>query len=223
MIRQRVRIRFTKQDDLRWISHRDLMRVWERLFRRAGVALSMTEGFHPKPRINFPSALAVGIAGLDELVEVDLAEQHTADSLQAAIQSELPAGMNLNAIDVLPAPDHKAQVRHVTFEIAIPTQRQAALAERIDWVLAQTSLPIEREGRKAPLDLRPLIADLKLSGNGSQSGALHNEAADGVVLQMRLRVDREGSARPRELLEALEIDNLEYEGYFLTRTRVEVE
>ncbi len=95
MIRQRVRIRFTKQDDLRWISHRDLMRVWERLFRRAGVALSMTEGFHPKPRINFPSALAVGIAGLDELLEVDLAEQHTADSLQAAIQPELPPGMRV--------------------------------------------------------------------------------------------------------------------------------
>lgn len=218
MIRQRVRIRFTKQDDLRWISHRDLMRVWERLFRRAGVALSMTEGFHPKPRINFPSALAVGIAGLDELVEVDLAEQHTADSLQAAIQSELPPGMNLSAIDVLPAPDHKAQVRQVTFEMAIPTQRQAALAERIDWVLAQTSLPIDREGRKTPLDLRPLIADLKLS-----SGESDNAADQNVVLQMRFRVDREGSARPRELLQALEIDNLEYEGYFLTRTRVEVE
>src|SRR5215475_14275688 len=82
-LRQRVRIRFTKQDDLRWISHRDLMRVWERLFRRAGVALSMTEGFHPKPRINFPSALAVGIAGLDELLEVDLSEEQTAESLQA--------------------------------------------------------------------------------------------------------------------------------------------
>jgi len=221
MIRQRVRIRFTKQDDLRWISHRDLMRVWERLFRRAGVALSMTEGFHPKPRINFPSALAVGIAGLDELVEVDLAEQHTADSLQAAIQSELPPGMNLSAIDVLRAPDRKAQVRHVTFEMAIPTQREAALAERIDWVLAQTSLPIDREGRKTPLDLRPLIADLKL--NGSHCGASHDAADQNAVLQMRFRVDREGSARPRELLQALEIDNLEYEGYFLTRTRVEVE
>ena len=63
MVRQRMRIRFTKQGDLRWLSHRDLMRTWERLFRRAGVPLGMTEGFHPKPRMNFPSALAVGIAG----------------------------------------------------------------------------------------------------------------------------------------------------------------
>ncbi len=77
VIRQRVRIRFTKLDDLRWISHRDLIRLWERLLRRCGVALSMTEGFHPKPRLNFPSALAVGIAGADELLELDLAEEHT--------------------------------------------------------------------------------------------------------------------------------------------------
>ncbi len=97
VIRQRVRIRFTKQDDLRWISHRDLIRVWERLFRRAGVALSMTEGFHPKPRMNFPSALAVGIAGLDELLEVDFAEEYTADSLRAIIAGQLPPGMTLGA------------------------------------------------------------------------------------------------------------------------------
>jgi radical SAM-linked protein len=213
MIRQRVRIRFTKQDDLRWISHRDLMRVWERLFRRAGVALSMTEGFHPKPRINFPSALAVGVAGLDELVEVDLAEQHTAQSLEAAIQPELPPGMNVEAIDVLPAPDHKAQVKYVTFEMPVPPARQAALSERIAWLLDQSSLPIEREGRKTTLDLRPLIAELVLQKADSDSDMLH----------MRLRVDREGSARPREVLKALEIENLEYEGFFLTRTRVEVE
>ena len=223
MIRQRVRIRFTKQDDLRWISHRDLMRVWERLFRRAGVVLSMTEGFHPKPRIHFPSALAVGIAGLDELVEVELAEEHTADSLQAAIEPELPPGMRLGAVDVLTAPDGKAEVKYVTFEMAIPHQRQAGLEKRIGWLLGQKSIPIAREGRKDPLDLRALIAELALhSGAANTVGANHGNTDDGV-LQMRLRVDRQGSVRPREVLAALEIEDLEYAGFFLIRTRVEVE
>jgi radical SAM-linked protein len=81
MIRQRIRIRFAKQDDLRWLSHRDLLRTWERLIRRAGLPLSMTEGFHPKPRMNFPSALAVGITGLDEVVELELCEERTAEEL----------------------------------------------------------------------------------------------------------------------------------------------
>jgi radical SAM-linked protein len=208
MVRQRVRIRFTKQDDLRWISHRDLMRTWERLLRRSGVALSMTEGFHPKPRMNFPSALAVGIAGLEELIEIDLAEEHTAESLRAAIEPQVPPGMLVGQIEVLPAPDRKAQVKGVTFETEIPADRQPTLTNRIAWLLSQSSLQIEREGRKTPLDLRPLIEELELTGD---------------ILRMRLRVDREGSARPREVLQALEIADLEYEGSFLTRTQVEVE
>lgn len=207
MIRQRVRIRFTKQDDLRWISHRDLIRVWERLFRRAGVALSMTEGFHPKPRMNFPSALAVGIAGLNELVEVDLAEPHTAQSLQAAIEPQLPPGMRVNQIDVLDSPDRKAQATSITFELPIPPERHAALAERISWFLGQTSHLIRREGREKPVELRPLVSDLSL--------------VDGT-LRMQLPVDRDGSARPREVLEALGVADLELEGCFLTRTQVEV-
>jgi radical SAM-linked protein len=204
-----VRIRFTKQDDLRWISHRDLIRLWERLFRRAGVALSMTEGFHPKPRMNFPSALAVGIAGTDEMLEVDLAEEHTADSLRRVISPELPPGMAVGEIEVLPAPDRKAQAKSVTFEVTIPPERRAALTQKIAEVLQSSSLPIEREGRKTPLDLRPLIADLSLTGEGA--------------LQIRLIVDREGSARPREVLQALDVADLEFEGHFLTRTKVEVE
>jgi hypothetical protein len=104
-------------------------------------------------------------------------------------------------------------VKFVTFEMGVPEPRQAALAARIEWLLSQTSIPIEREGRKTALDLRPLIAELTLRRGEGQEG----------MLQMRLRVDREGSARPRELLQSLEIENLEYEGFFLTRTRVEVE
>jgi len=207
-LRLRVRVRFTKMDDLRWISHLDLMRVWERLFRRAGVVLSMTEGFHPKPRINFPSALAVGIAGLDELLEVDLAEPHTAESLQAIIEPQLPPGMKLGAIEVLPAPDRKAQVTHVTFEQSIPLDRQQALRDRIAWLLEQPQFVITRDGRAAPLDLRPLI---------------NNLAIEGDVLRLRLNVSRDGSARPREVLAALQISDLEYEGFYLTRTSVEIE
>ena len=42
------------------------------IFRRAGVAMGFSRGFHPKPRMTFPSALAVGIEGLDEVMEVEL-------------------------------------------------------------------------------------------------------------------------------------------------------
>jgi radical SAM-linked protein len=202
-----MRIRFTKHGDLRWLSHRDLMRTWERLFRRAEVPLGMTEGFHPKPRMNFPSALAVGIAGDDEMLEVELSEDWSAERLSAAIAAQAPPGLEIGSVELMPPGSKKAQAVGVTFEVDVPEARRAAAAERIAAFLAETTHAIEREGRSAPLDLRPLVSAMSLEGG---------------AFKMRLRVDREGSARPREVLAAVGLDDLELEGHSLTRTRVEM-
>ena len=202
-----MRIRFTKQDDLRWASHRDLMRVWERLFRRAGAPLGMTEGFHPKPRMNFPSALAVGIAGLDEMLEVELSEAWSAEQLQSVIAPQAPPGLSIKEIAVMPDGMGKAQAAHVEFAAAVPVELRAATATRIAQFLAASEHPIAREGRATPLDLRPLVEQITL---------------DGETLCFRLRVDREGSARPREVLAAMGLEDLEFQGTGLTRTRVEI-
>jgi radical SAM-linked protein len=207
VIRQRVRIRFTKQDDLRWASHRDLIRLWERLFRRAAVPLGMSEGFHPKPRMNFPSALAVGITGLDEMLEVELSEAWTAEQLQAAIEPQAPPGLDIKNIEVMAEGRGKAQAAHVEFTVAVPAERQTETVARIAQFMAASEVAIEREGRTTPLDLRPLVEHISL---------------DGETLSFRLRVDREGSARPREVLAALGLEDLEFQGTGLTRTRVEI-
>jgi radical SAM-linked protein len=206
-VRLRMLIRFTKRDDLRWLSHRDLMRLWERLFRRASVPLGMTEGFHPKPRMNFPSALAVGIAGDNELLEVELSEAWSAERLSQAIAEQAPPGLQIRRVEVVPEGQKKAQVARVVFAMDVPEARRPAAAARIAGFLAESTHPIEREGRSAPLDLRPLVEDMSLV-----EGAL----------TMQLRVDREGSARPREVLAAVGLDDLELEGYHLTRTQVEI-
>ena len=92
MVRPRVRIRFCKQGDLRLIGHRDLMRCLERLFRRAGLTLGMSEGFHPKPRMTLPLALAVGIEGDDEVMELELSETLPSRGAAAAAVAAGPAG-----------------------------------------------------------------------------------------------------------------------------------
>ncbi len=207
MVRLRVRIRFSKQGDLRLIGHRDLMRCLERLFRRAGLALSLSEGFHPKPRMTFPLALAVGIEGVDEVMEVELAERYEADELWRRLAPQSPPGLEFRTIEVLPDGSRKAQVQSASYEASIPASRETALGERIERLLAAASWPIERErGRKA-IDLRPLLLDLTL---------------DRLTLRMRLRVDRQGSVGPREVLAALDAADMEREGVRLRRTAVEV-
>ena len=68
------------------------MRCFERLFRRAGLALSMSQGFHPKPQMTFPLALAVGIEGRDEVMEIELTESPPAEELLAQLRPQSPAG-----------------------------------------------------------------------------------------------------------------------------------
>ena len=70
----------------------------------------MTEGFHPKPRIGFPSALALGVEGLDEVVEIELAEELTPDELLERLHQDDQPGLTINSVARLPDGFGKAQL-----------------------------------------------------------------------------------------------------------------
>jgi radical SAM-linked protein len=207
-IRQRIRIRFRKEGDLRLISHRDLLRTLERLFRRADLPLGMSEGFHPKPRMSFPSALAVGIAGLDEVMELELSQVRTAEEVLAVLSPHLPPGLVINSVEVMSPGARKAQVRFVQFELPLPIERREEAGRRIEQLWSEASHVIEREEGRGPVDVRSYVDRLELNDER---------------LLMRLRVTGEGAARPREVLQALGLDDLEFEGFYLSRTAVELE
>jgi radical SAM-linked protein len=208
MTRQRVRIRFCKYDDLRLIGHRDLMRCMERLFRRAGLKLGMSQGFHPKPRMTFPLALAVGIEGDDEVMELELAEPYTAEELLCRITRQTVPGLAFTSVEVLPAGSKKARVGSVSYSVPIPGAHSQGLAERIDSLTAGPSCLIQRTRGRAPIDLRRCLKKLTFS-----EGAL----------TMRLKTGNSGSASPREVLAVLGIDEVERHGVHLTRTAVEIQ
>ncbi len=207
VVRQRVRIRFGKQGDLRFLGHRDLVRLMERLFRRAGLTLGMSEGFHPKPRMSFPSALAVGIEGRDEVMELELAESYAVEELAERLRGHALPGLEFHTLELLAPGTPKAQLRSGTYQVPIPATCQAELAERVERLWAAASWPIQRPRGRAPLDLRPFLEELTL--------------ADGV-LTIRLRIDPQGSASPRDVLAALGLADLEHQGSYLTRTTVEL-
>ena len=207
MIRQRVRIRFCKQDDLRWISHRDLVRVWERVFRRAGLSLSMSEGFHPKARMSFPLALSLGIASTAEVMEVELSEKTAASEVCEKITPQLPNGLVVLDVQLLDEGVKKAQAERVTYEIPIPQDLHDDVRLAMEDFMSQSEYLVNRTGRDKPLDIRADIESLRLH--------------DGK-LEIHQRVTRTASANPREILTALGLEHLEQRGSFLTRTVVEV-
>jgi radical SAM-linked protein len=213
MVRPRVRIRFSKKSALRLIGHRDLMRSMERLFRRAGLSLGMSEGYRPKPRMNFPLALAVGIEGRREVMELELDKAPPADELSARLQAQAPPGLRIESLETLPlgSPGTRLRVARAvsaSYELAIPLSRLPGLSERIQRLLSTSPLPVRRPNRAAPIDLSASLLALALE--------------DGI-LAMRLKTDPGGSAGPRDVLAALELDDLEREGAVLARSDVEID
>jgi radical SAM-linked protein len=208
MVRQRARIRFRKQGDLRLIGHRDLVRLLERLFRRCGLRLAMSEGFHPKPRMSFPSALALGIEGLDEVMELELAEPAAAEPLHAQLTQHAIPGLSFAAVEILPPDAKKAQLQSTTYQLPVPDDRRAAAADRAAGLcggLPATAL--EALGPQASLVLQSL-EEIRLEEG---------------ILRFRLRTSRQRSAGPRDVLAALGLDDVERRGVCLTRTQVQLQ
>lgn len=181
------------------------MRLLERVFRRAGLPLAMSEGFHPKPRMSFPSALALGIEGLDEVVEVELAEPIPAEQIMARLAAQAVPGLGFAAAEVLPPGVKKARLCGEVYQIPIPPDRCAATQQRIGRLVGPDA-PGTAENPSAPPDLlRQSLEEI-----GLEQG----------VLRFRLRAGGPRSARPHHVLAALGLEDLLHAGTPLTRTRV---
>jgi radical SAM-linked protein len=208
MLRQRVRIRFRKQGDLRWISHRDLVRVFERLMRRAGLRLGMSEGFHPKARMTFPSALALGVEGLQEIMEFELAEPLDAEQIAGRLAAQAPPGLTLTEVRLLQPHERKARLQRATYRMPVPPAWHEPLEESIRQLEEQPSFWIQRE---ADPEKHPPASGL------DQLDFQHG------TLQFRLWCNQQGGVSPRDVLQALRLDDLQRQGACLTRSEVEIE
>ena len=100
----RVAFLFEKQGAPVFISHLDLMTVFERAILRAGYAARFTEGFNPKPRLEFASPLGLGIESLEEVAAVDLHDFDSAPSFVQRMNAALPAGLEVRTAALVPEP-----------------------------------------------------------------------------------------------------------------------
>lgn len=190
------------------ISHRDLLRLFERLFRRAGLKLKMSEGFHPKPKVSFPSALALGFEGLDEVMELELSEPMPTDELHQTLKEFAPDGLGMLAVTRCGPQEKKAQVFKNCYEIRVPEAHLSLVAENLRQFLESETHLITRDDKSEPLDARQDIADACLQDD---------------LLRFCIVATRQRSVRPREILELLGLGQLEASGIYLTRSRVELQ
>lgn len=169
-IRDRFRIRFAKAGLLRWIGHRDLQRLWERMLRRCDVRLAMTSGFHPRPRINLPSALALAVEGLDEVVEIEVAKKITAEELRQRLIDDDQPGMSIGRVQWVSSVDGsgvppilgKAKVHSSEYEIEVPEDFDLMWVDRgIERAHELETISVDRKEKVVTTTVADVFKDLR--------------------------------------------------------------
>jgi hypothetical protein len=94
--RLRLRIRFVKLGKIRWTSHRDVARMWERAFRRVQLPLAYSEGFSPRPKISFGLALSTGHESVAEYLDVELVALDGTNAGHAAVDGAVVDGASVD-------------------------------------------------------------------------------------------------------------------------------
>ncbi len=207
MTRIRYRIRFAKTGLLRWTSHHDLLRLWERMLRRVALPLSMSEGFHPKPRLNFVSALALGIPGENEVVEVDLCEDLPEEEVATRLRDDAQPGLTIHSVRRMPDGAPKAQLARTVYAMPIPAERRERLEQELLLLKNQSHLTVQRDGKELEFELSKELADACLIDD---------------ALQITLNASRQTALRPSDVYHALGLADLLTQGACLTRLRVEL-
>ena len=165
-----IRIRFSKLGKIRFTSHRDVARIWERALRRASIPVAYTQGFSPHPKLSFGLALSTSHESLGEYLDVDVAEPVDVDSIPARADPCLPVGLDVQAAeDVEPGtPSLQQAVEACSWRIEVSGVSDAELREQAAAVLAAPALVVTRtrKGRQVTEDIRPAIESLAIEGDG---------------------------------------------------------
>lgn len=192
----RYRVRFQKRDALRFISHHDLMRVFELALRRSGLKVAFTQGFNPHPRLSFALALPLGVESLDEIVDIDL--EHGQEPLDPAqlvttLSLQMPPGL-------------------VLLEAVIATKRPRVAAAEYQCELPQNADPDELQARLQALLASETHAftrsrgEAKAARNFDARAFVLAASLQGRTLSMRLKTGADGGMKPSDLLQILGLD-----------------
>ncbi len=195
---QRVRVVFRVGPSVKYISHLDLMRAWERALRRAKVSVAYSAGFNPRPKLVFAAALPVGFTARAEVVDISLEQPMDLRRFADLVKAQLPSGLEIvDVSDVSAAlPSLPSQVSAAEYRVTVETEESLAQVQvRLGQLLATDTLPRvrKRPGGAREYDLRPLVHKLWLVE--SQGAA--------VVMGMLLQANAQGTGRPEEVLAAL--------------------
>ncbi len=195
---QRLRITFSRGEEVKYISHLDIMRLWERALRRAGIPITYSQGFSPHPKISIAAPLPIGVTSDAELMDIQLRKRVSPYLFIKTVSAELPRGIGLLGVEqvALTLPSLQSQMRQAEYQVEVATEREIQEVEdALHSFLMTKEFPWqhERDTGIRRYDLRPLVYDLWLTGRRESR----------CTLGMRLRTDSTATGRPEQVTLAL--------------------
>jgi len=209
-----LRLIFEKKENAVWISHLDLMRLFQRAFKRAGLLLTHTQGFNPRPSVSVALPLSVGVSSECELLDFDLeGETIDYDEICSRLNQSLVSGVRVLSVY---APERK--IKEITFlhtyisleyDEGIPVDCES----RIDKLFSTDSLPVPKRGKNGvqDQDIIPLVRSLCITRAGE------NEITLNAVIHCQ-----NPSLNPMQLVSAIELYIPEMKPDFAKCRRVEI-
>lgn len=190
------RLLFEKTGNGVWISHLDLMRLFQRAFKRGGLNLKHTQGFSPRAVVSIALPLSVGVESRCEILDFELVGQDdlTAGEIRERLNATMPAG-----IRVLEVYDSDKKIKHLThLDCAITLEYDNGVPEgaeeAIRALFARESVTVEKKGKNGPVeqDIIPMISGLTV------------EPLSGQELVIRTRICAQNpSLNPAQIVAAI--------------------
>jgi radical SAM-linked protein len=196
---QRIRLRYAKRGRLRFTSHRDFARAFERALRRADVPMAYSAGFTPHPKVSYLGAAPTGVASEAEYLEIGLASEVDVEALRRALDEALPDGLDVLTAVVADPGSLAERIEASHWRLELPGVVRAEAQKAVTALLAQPEVSVERltkDGRKS-VDVRGPIVSAVVSQSQDTPSDQPRAILDLVVRQATPAV------RPDDVLSAL--------------------
>lgn len=199
---QRIRLRYTKRGRLRFNSHRDFQRAFERALRRAGVPMAYSAGFTPHPKVSYANAAPTGAASEAEYLEIALTDARDPGPLRALLDESLPDGLDI--VDVVEArtPGLADRLEASVWEIRLDGVARETAERAVLAFLDAGSVEVERQTKKGvrTFDARAAVVALATL----PPGADRPEAGPCAILRLVVR-HMTPAVRPDDVLSGLRV------------------
>lgn len=169
---QKLRVRFARRGRLRFTSHRDFQRAFERALRRAGVPVAYSQGFTPHPKVSYAGAAPTGAASEAEYLELSVTERCDPDAVATALDAALSPGLDIVSVREAGQAALADQLQASSWDVRVPGVSPGDLAKAVEAFRDETSVVVERvtgKGRRE-LDAREAVARIEVD---PQDAALH--------------------------------------------------